>query len=156
MTTEKLPIPTEHQTQAVFVREVKYRYRNNDEFIPALFYAVVNGFWAAGSGKRKGALMGKYFDEGLNTGVADLHYDQPRGQYTKLVIEFKREDRRREENGGLSDQQVEFMTKIRPYAYSAVCYTTDEALAVFAWYMSLPGFGAGEVWTVEEILKGVK
>jgi len=156
MTTDKLPPPTEHAIQAAFVREVKYQYRNDDQFIPALFYAVVNGFWAAGSGRRKGGLMGKYFDEGLNTGVADLHYDQPRGQFAKLVIEFKRETRRNTKNGGLTDEQAEFVTKIRPYAYSAVCYTTDEALAVFAWYMALPGFGVGEVWTIEEILKGVK
>jgi len=100
--------------------------------------------------------MGKYFDEGLNVGVADLHYDQPRGQYTKLVIEFKREDRRKDKNGGLSDDQATYLTRIRPYAYTAVCYTTDEALTVFNWYMSLPGFGVAESWTVEEILKGVK
>jgi hypothetical protein len=78
--TPRNPIPTESQIQAVFVREVKYEYRNNEQFIPSLFFAVVNGFWAAGEGARKGKLMAKYMAEGMNPGVADLHYDQPRGQ----------------------------------------------------------------------------
>lgn len=146
---------TEHQIQAIFVQEIKYEYRLRVDFIPALFYAVVNGFWAAGKGNAKFALMQKYKSEGMNPGVADLHYDQPRGQFTKLVIEFKHGDKRNEENGGVSSEQIEYLTKIRPYAFTAVCYSPEEAKKVFDWYMSLPVFGVDEKWDIQEILDGV-
>jgi len=134
---QKLPLLSEHDIQAGFVAEVGYKYRLRGDFIPALFYAAVNGFWAAGEGRRRDALMSKYFAEGFRKGIPDLHYDQPRGPWTKLVIEFKRADMRGKKDGGLSQDQKEYLQAIEPYACIAVCYTADEAMEVFNKYMDL-------------------
>lgn len=153
---------TEHQTQASFFTEVAhYRYRNRADFMPALFYAVLNGAWIAGDGRRKSALLEKYRSEGWRPGIADVMYDQPRGRFNKLVFEFKREDKRNKKEkgiltGGLSPEQIEYLTSIKPYAFVRVVYTVEEAVAEFDHYMSLPVFGSEEVWTVQDILNGVE
>lgn len=134
---QKLPLLSEHDIQAGFVSEVGYKYRLRGDFIPALFYAAVNGFWAAGEGGRRNALIQKYFAEGYRKGIPDIHYDQPRGCWTKLVIEFKREDMRGKKDGGLKKEQKEYIEAIEPYAMAAVCYTAEEAMAVFGRYMDL-------------------
>lgn len=140
----KLPELSEHQIQAGFFREASHKYRNDQTFRPALFYAVLNGAWIGGSGSRaKSALIEKYKNEGWRSGIADMHYDQPRGPFSKLVIEFKRESKRntgiRSGNitGGLESEQIEYLQAIAPYAMIAVCYSEAEAMAVFDYYMLL-------------------
>jgi len=133
----KKTIPTEHEIQAAFVAQVKLDYRLHDDFYPSLLYAVVNGFWAAGSGDRRFALINKYKAEGMNSGVPDIHYDQPRGGYNKLVIEFKRADRRNDVDGGLSSEQKKYFDDSAKYCMQCVCYTADEAMKEFDYYMSL-------------------
>jgi len=81
--------------------------------------------------------MNKYKAEGLNPGVPDIHYDQPRGGYNKLVIEFKREDRRNDVDGGLSSEQRRYIDGFEKYGKWRACYSTDEAMEVFDYYMSL-------------------
>ncbi len=131
---------SEHDIQAVFVLEAEYEFRNDPTWKSELFYAVLNGAWIAGdeNKRRKSALLTKYKAEGWKPGVPDVHYDQPRGTYNKLIIEFKRADRRRDKNGGLSDEQLQYTNAAAPYAMVRVCYSTDEALKVLRGYMALP------------------
>ena len=137
----KLPILSEHSEQAEFVTRVKLEYRNDETFIPALFYSVVNGFWAAGSGPRKFALLAKYKAEGMNPGVSDCHYDQPRGGYNKLVIEMKRSDKRNAKDQGLRLEQIEYLDAARSVgAFVRVCFCAEEATEAFNEYMRMrPG-----------------
>lgn len=166
---QSLPALTEHQIQAGFFREASYKYRNDPTFKPILFYAVLNGAWIAGSGTRKGNLIEKYKDEGWKSGIADFHYDQPRGIFSKMVIEFKRTAKRNSKKagvltGGLEPEQIEYLQAIAPYALIRVCYTEEEAMSAFDYYMSLgesllPSMDVreGEFFSVSEILScGVK
>jgi hypothetical protein len=161
----QLPPLTEHQIQAGFFREASYKYRNDPTFKPTLFYAVLNGAWIAGTGRRKSGLIEKYRDEGWRSGIADFHYDQPRGPFSKLVIEFKRTSKRNSKKagvltGGLEPEQVEYLQAISPYAMIRVCYTEEEALKALDYYMSMgssllpgmPGREEGEPISIKAIL----
>lgn len=137
MRSPKLPIPSEHAIQSNFFREANYEFRNDPTWVPQLFYAVLHGAWIAGDGRRKAALIAKYKEEGWKPGISDVHYDQPRGAYNKLIIEFKRSDRRNVENGGLSDEQLEYCNQAALYAKVVVCYSEDEAMVALREYMEL-------------------
>jgi hypothetical protein len=134
-----IPILSEHDEQAAFLVEARYRYRNDDSFVPELLFAVPNGMWVAGEGKRRAGLIMKYRHEGLKPGVADLHYLQPRGQYPYLVIEMKRSDKKNIRNGGLTDDQMQYLTAARKAgAFVRVCYGAEEAVAALGEYMEMP------------------
>lgn len=162
----KLPELNEHQIQAGFISEATYEFRNDPSFIPELFYAVLHGAWIAGEGRRKSALIEKYKAEGWKSGIADVHYDQPRGPFSKMVIEFKKESKRNAGirsgtiTGGLDPDQIVYLRAISPYALVRVCYSEEEAIKAFRYYMSLghsllPGMPAreeGEPISVQAIL----
>jgi hypothetical protein len=134
----KLPPLSEHTEQANFVSEVYSRYTSRPDFIPVLFYAVVNGFYVASNKPSKFALLAKYKAEGWRPGVADVHYDQPRGDYCKLVIEMKRSDKRNTKDGGLTPEQKEYLEAAASVgAFTDVCYCAEEAFETFSKYMSL-------------------
>lgn len=133
----KLPGLPEHDIQATFFRQVTLEHRLDPTFKPELFYAVLNGPWLAlEDKKRKDALVEKYMSEGWKAGIPDIHYDQPRGGFNKLVFEFKKASRRKEKNGGMSDGQVEYMESIAPYAFARVIYSVDEGISYFNEYMN--------------------
>jgi VRR-NUC domain-containing protein len=133
-----IPVISEHSEQASFVAEVHYRYRNRADFIPELFFAVPNGMWVAGDGRRKAALIAKYKREGVKPGVADIHYLQPRGKHPYCVIEMKRQDKKTTRDGGLSPQQRQYITAARNAgAFVRVCYSAEEAAKVFDQYMDI-------------------
>lgn len=134
----KLPPIPEHDIQANFIREATLEFRLDNAFISDLLYAVLNGPWIAGQGKGKEKLIEKYQEEGWKPGIHDVHYDQPRGEFNKLVIEFKRADRRKSKNGGMSDDQIKYGNAVSQYALVKVCYSTDEAMIAFREYMKLP------------------
>lgn len=160
-----LPL-TEHQIQAGFFQEACHEFRNDPAFRPELFYAVLNGAWIAGEGVRKSGLLAKYRAEGWRPGIADVHLDLPRGPFTKMVIEFKREAKRNAGKksgmitGGLEPEQIAYLQAIAPYAYVRVCYSEQEAMNALRYYMSLgesllPGMPAreeGEPLSVSAIL----
>lgn len=158
---KKLPQSSEHEIQSAFIEYVQMKYGNSGSngFLAALSYAALNEIWVRGEDdKGKQALLNKYKEQGLSKGIPDYHYDQPRGGYTKLVIEFKTEKRRNTKNGGLSDEQIEYLAAIEPYACVNVCYTIDEAVVVFDDYMELDPTGCSAedgMIKEDEKLKGI-
>jgi hypothetical protein len=138
--------PSENDIQATFVQQVLLEHRLDPTFKPILFYAVLNGPWLAlEDKKRKDGLIEKYMSEGWKAGIPDIHYDQPRGMFNKLVFEFKKGKRRNEKLGGLSDEQAEYLGTIAPHAFARVIYTVDEGIAAFNEYMSLPVWGPSPI-----------
>lgn len=130
----KSPIPSEHDEQASFVAEIRVRYASRSDFLPELFFSVPNGLQAGG--RNRFALIAKFKAEGLNPGVFDIHYLQPRGNHPYLCMEFKRRDRRNEKGGGLSPEQYLYYQAAKLVGAAAfVCYTADEAVEKFNEYM---------------------
>lgn len=128
---------TEHQEQSNFIAEVGHIFRNRSDFEPDLFFAVVNGFWAAGEGGRKYGLLNKYRVEGWRKGIADVQYQQPRGDHPYAVFELKRIDAKNKKNGGLEPEQMSYLSAAKKVgAFVRVCYGADEAIAAMQEYMS--------------------
>ena len=133
-----IPVLSEHAEQCAFVEQVRYEYRNRADFIAELFYSVPNGMFLGGTGPARFSLMNKYKREGLNPGVADLHYDGPRGGYHKFVCEMKRADKRGTKNGGLSaEQQASLSAARKAGAFVCVVYSAEEAMEKFSEYMGM-------------------
>jgi len=134
-TLTKLPRISEHEEQANFVTEVLFTYLHRPDFISILFFSVPNGMWVAG--ENKFALMNKYKAEGFKPGVADIIYLQPRGEYNCLAIEMKARDQRNVTNA-VKPEQAEFLEAVNGAGgLGEVCYGCEEALKIFALYMSL-------------------
>lgn len=126
---------SEHDEQAAFIGAVVATYRLRDDFIRPLFFSVPNG---AVLGGNRFALANKLKNEGMYPGVADVLYLQPRGDYAFFAAEMKTEKRRNERNGGLSDEQTDWLRAAhRVGAYAVVCYSADEAINEFSHYMTL-------------------
>lgn len=150
-------LPSEHDVQANFFTEVQLEFRLDPTFRAPLLYAVLNGAWINVADRedsdqnlqrRKQKLLEKYSAEGWKAGIADVMYDQPRGRFSKLVFEFKKETRRGVKNGGLSPEQIIYLREITPYAFVRVVYSTDEAMSLFRQYMEQPLWGRSSVETV--------
>jgi hypothetical protein len=128
-------ILSEHQEQVSFVTEVKLQYRNDPEFIEPLFFSTLNGAWLGGNSH---ALWNKHRAEGAQKGVSDILYLQPRGGFHFLAIEMKRSDRRNDERAGLTPDEQEWLAAaMHSGAFTAVCYTAEEAFEVFKHYMNM-------------------
>lgn len=139
MTTHlKPPRVSEHEEQANFFSEVRLRFQRQEDFIPMLLFSVPNGMWLGGNNKF--ALMNKFKAEGLQPGVADIIYLQPRGEYNCLAIEMKAIDKRNVKDA-VSSEQTEFLEAVNGAGgLGEVCYGCDEAMMIFELYMSLePG-----------------
>ena len=133
-------VPLEHEEQASFVTEVKYRFRNNPTFIEELFFSVPNGIFVGG-GSRGGrsATIAKQKAEGFNLGVADILYLQPRGLHPYMAIEMKRQGRQNRKDGEMRPDQILFRdAALKVGAYHIIAYGADEAILQFATYMLLP------------------
>lgn len=132
-------IQSEHNIQAAFVDSVLWEYKNDPTFIRPLFFAVPNGsFLGGGNPISRARVMEKLKKEGLFPGVSDILYLQARGDFSSLAMEFKIPSRRREERGGLSEDQFEFLEAVAQEGGAPfLVYSVDEALASFAWYMNL-------------------
>lgn len=126
---------SEHDEQAAFIRTIVDTFRLRDDFIRPLFFSVPNG---AVLGGNRWALANKLKNEGMYPGVADVLYLQTRGAYVFFAVEMKTEKRRREKNGGLSDKQTSWLKTAKcAGAYIAICYSADEAVNEFSYYMTL-------------------
>lgn len=132
----KLPILTESQEQTIFVSETRFKYRNDSTFINLLFFSTLNGAWLGG---KSFALWEKHKKEGAVRGVSDILYLQARGRYSFLAIEMKRSDRRNKKDGGLTEDEKEWMSTARKNnGFVSVCYASEEASERFAEYMGMP------------------
>jgi hypothetical protein len=130
-----LGILTEHQEQSNFFSEVRTRFASRDDFLPELFFSVPNGSWFGGN---RFAMYHRMVAEGFRKGVADTLYLQARGKYAYLAIEFKRSDKKKSPNGGLEPEQEIFLERVHQGGgFGTVCYSSQEAVEVFSWYMGL-------------------
>lgn len=99
-------------------------------------HAIPNG------GQRHIAEATKMVATGLRSGVLDIFLPLPiqthwAKQYAGLYIEMKTEKRRNQKNGGLSDEQIEFIDYAeRVGYYYKVCYSWEEARDVLIAYLS--------------------
>lgn len=132
---------SEHAEQANFFAEVRWRYRNDPDFIPDLLFSVPNGFWAGGSSPRgKFALINKYKSEGMHPGAADIVFLEPRGKYAYLAIEMKSANRGNEKNGGATEEQLKFLEAVnRAGGLGVIAYGAEHAMQIFSDYMALRG-----------------
>jgi hypothetical protein len=130
-----LAILSEHDEQKNFFQEVRMRFSNRDDFLTELFFSVPNGSWFGGN---RFAMYHRMVAEGFRKGVADTLYLQARGEYAYLAIEFKRSDKIKSPNGGLEPEQETFLQKVHQGGgFSTVCYSAQEAVGIFCWYMGL-------------------
>jgi len=132
----QLPRVSEHDEQANFFAEARFKYQNQADFVSRLLFSVPNGMWIGGNNKF--ALMAKFKAEGLRVGVSDILYLQPRGDYNCLAIEMKAIDKRNHADA-VSPEQNEFLQALNGAGgLGEVCYGCDEAVRIFDFYMSLP------------------
>lgn len=123
---------SEHQEQANFFTEARFRFQHREDFISKLLFSVPNGMWLGG--ENKFALMNKFKAEGLLPGVADILYLQPRGDYAYLAIEMKARHK-----SEVSDEQTEFLEAVNGAGgIGEICFGCDEAIRIFELYMSMP------------------
>jgi hypothetical protein len=79
--------------------------------------------------------------EGVKAGILDIFLPLPiqtewAEQYAGLYIELKTEKRRNQKNGGMSEEQIEFMLYCGAIGYFAkVCYGWEEARDIIIEYL---------------------
>lgn len=113
----------QHQTNVIrWSMAVRDRY---PELV--LLYHIPNG------GSRD-SVEGKHLKEqGVKSGVPDLHLPCPRGEYHGLYIEMKTEVRTE------SDNQAWWRRRLTEQGYFAtVCHGWDSAVRTIEWYLELP------------------
>lgn len=131
----KLPRVSEHEEQSNLFLEVRFKFAHCEDYIDDLFFSVPNGMWAGG--QNKWALINKFKKEGMKTGVADVLYLQPRGDYSCLAIEMKATDQRNNADA-VSPDQSRFLEAINASGgWGEVCYGAEEAIRIFETYMSM-------------------
>jgi hypothetical protein len=131
----KLPRVSEHEEQSNLFLEVRFKFMHREDYIDDLFFSVPNGMWAGG--QNKWALINKFKKEGMKTGVADVLYLQPRGDYSCLAIEMKATDQRNNADA-VSPEQSRFLASINAAGgWGEVCYGAEEAIRIFETYMSM-------------------
>jgi hypothetical protein len=130
---------TEHQEQASFFSWLlTFKERDYPEVHP-LFFSVPNGSVLAGDAKRRAMQMNKLKREGLTPGVADTLFLSGRGGAFGLALEFKTPDKQGTKDGGLSENQLEFLRSARMEGYRAeVAYGADHAEQIVADYLAKP------------------
>ena len=131
-------LPTEHNEQATFFDWLNLKLNEYPEIHP-LFFAVPNGANLAGNTRQKAIQMNKLKREGFVPGVSDTVYLSGRGGYLGLVLEFKTEQRRNQKDGGLSENQQEFLRAARMEGYlAAVAYGVEDGIDIVSNYLSMP------------------
>lgn len=126
---------SEHDEQANFFSAVGVTYLHRADFVRILLFSVPNGMWIGG--KNPYAMMNKFKAEGLQPGVSDILYLQPRGEYNCLAIEMKAQDKRNDKDA-VKPEQAEFLEAVNASGgLGEVCYGCAEALQVFDVYMRM-------------------
>ena len=122
-----MQIPTEHQTQSAFINWLRIYEKHYPEL--RLGFAVPNG------GARNIVTACKLKAEGVRSGIPDYMLPFPRGGYSGLAIEFKRE-----RTGKLSDTQIAYIEQLEREGKWLVHVLTDwhAATEVVLGYLALP------------------
>jgi len=129
---------SEHNEQATFFDWINLMIPTYPELHP-LFFAVPNGANLAGDRRIRAMQMNKLKREGLVPGVSDTVFMAGHGGYLGLVLEFKTPERKSERDGGLSEQQMEFLRAARMQGYmAAVAYGADDAVSIVSRYLVMP------------------
>ena len=97
-------------------------------------FAIPNG------GSRHIVEATKMVAAGTRAGVPDLMLPCAAASFYKVkyagcFIEMKIEKRRNQKDGGLSEEQIEWIVKLREIYYVAVCYSWEEARDVLINYL---------------------
>ena len=119
-------LPTEHAEQ---VAVVEYLHR----FYPdALFWSTPNGAHFFGGPKQRFGMVNKVKREGMLPGVSDLIVFEPRGGYSALFLEMKRE-----RGGELHENQMWFLREVEKRGgFGAVAQGFDEARQIVDDYLT--------------------
>lgn len=122
---------TEHGEQAALFQWCALETKNYPQL--RWLYAVPNGFFATPGQKAKMKA------EGLKDGVPDVCLPYPKyglNKYAGLYIELKIEKRRNQQNGGCSEDQIEWLEYLNEVGYKAVvCYGWEEAKLAIEKYL---------------------
>jgi hypothetical protein len=133
------PKLSEHHEQASFFDWLWMFKLNEHPELHPLMFAVPNGAHLAGNAQQRAAKMNKLKAEGFTPGVADTIFLSARGGNFGLALEFKTPDREHEKDGGLSEQQSEFLRAARVEGFVAeVAYGADHAIRIVGEYLSRP------------------
>jgi hypothetical protein len=163
----RLMTPSEHNHQASFFSWLDLFVLPRYPEVHPLFFAVANGVNLAGSQKQKAMQMNKLKAEGFTPGVADTLFLSGRGGYLGLALEFKTPEKQAAKDGGLSENQQEFLQSAHMEGYRAeVAYGADHAEQIVNEYLSRPktqdmvyaalkAAKAGDLAKVKEILEEV-
>jgi hypothetical protein len=135
----QLMTPSEHNEQATFFDWLlTFKEEEHPEVHP-LFFSVPNGTHLAGNQKQRAMQMNKLKREGLTPGVADTLFLSGRGGYLGLALEFKTPDRKAEKDGGLSENQLEFLRSARMEGFKAeVAYGAEDGIRIVENYFRKP------------------
>lgn len=94
-------------------------------------HAIPNG------GQRNKIVAANMKMEGVRSGVADLFLPLALGRFHGFYIEMKKPGREGEKNGGLTDEQVDFLNNVKKQGYRAeVCYTWQQARDALIEYLA--------------------
>lgn len=116
-------VPSEEVEQTCLFRWAMLMEREMPEL--KLLHAIPNG------GKRSKAEAARMKAAGVKAGVPDMCLPVPRGTYSGLYIELKRQ-----KGGRLSNEQMEWLGRLRKQGYAAyVCYGWQEAAGVIHGYL---------------------
>src|SRR5262245_2454932 len=128
---------TEHAHQRAFFCAI-----SSPEFCPVslrppsparLCFAIPNG------GARDTITAGRLKAEGVKAGVPDCFLPVARGGWFGLFMEFKKPEREKTRNGGLSDSQVTWRQDLNEQRYCVVTtYGWYQGLGVLEWVLALP------------------
>lgn len=131
MKAKKVKPLLEHQEQKLVVNYFGKRYPK----YYGCFWSTPNGSVLAGNKIQRIKQVNKLKSEGMLTGVADLSFMIPRGEYHGLFIEMKRSNGTESD---VSEPQKEFLDNMNEQGYFAVwCAGHEEAIRVIDEYMEL-------------------
>lgn len=128
-------------SEAFHQRELA-RYLRNHRTDSPLFTAPCNGIESSAKAKRKAK------DMGMENGVPDLVFFEPRAHYLGLAIELKRP-----KGGSVSTTQQQWIRRLRERGWDAsVEYGARRALRRIRNYLNLPRVLAPEVTDTQRIM----
>lgn len=126
--------------QADFYADTGFVNKNAGEPIDGLewIYHIPNGGLRGSDRKSQAISGGRLKAEGVKSGVSDIHWPVPMGQYCGLYIEMKKPGEKpvkTTSKGGVSDEQLKFGNFVTSVGHCfKVCYSWQEAVNALKQY----------------------